>query len=159
VCSYAKTILTGAELLAIRQCLRGSEGHHIVDAHQLGDETAHGRSGGRQGLPFPQRPAFIGLEMTEPDPPDLRGWQQLGNGVAHDRKEPPHARVEQQRFIVAHEELIELQIRLGHERGDAIDIGSDFRDLGHWFFLAFFINRVSPRLMGLASLCARKPLL
>src|SRR4029077_19458311 len=82
----------------------------------------------------------IGLEMTKADPPDRGGIDQCGHGVAHGRKQPLHAGVIQQRLLIAHEKLIELEIALRNKRGDPINIGGDFGDLGHRFSSYVFTN-------------------
>src|SRR5574337_1988850 len=51
--------------------------------------------------------------------------------MRHHREKPFHASVIQQGLVVPHQELIELEIRLGDEGGDAIEVGGDFGDLGH----------------------------
>jgi hypothetical protein len=134
----AKPILPGTKLFSIGQGLRRAAGYHIVDTHQFADETTYRRCGRRERLPFREGAAFIGFEMTEADPSDSGGRQQRGHSVPHDWKQSFHTRVKQQGLLVAHEKLIELEIRLRNKCGDAIHIGGDFRDLGHRFFSHHF---------------------
>jgi hypothetical protein len=69
---HAKAILPRAEHFSICHCLRRTA-PHIVDAHDFADETTHGDRLRRERLPFRERAAFIGLEMTEADPPERGG--------------------------------------------------------------------------------------
>lgn len=47
-------------------------------------------------------------------------------------KHRPQAGMKQQRLLVAHKELIELQIEIGHERGNSEYVRRDLRDSRHW---------------------------
>jgi hypothetical protein len=53
--------------------------------------------------------------MAEPDPSYRPGIQHRRHSITHRGKHAARARVEQQRFGVAHQELIELQIEIRHE--------------------------------------------
>jgi hypothetical protein len=52
--------------------------------------------------------------------------------------------VVQQGLVVADEELIELEIRLGDEGGDAKQVRGDFGDLGHRAVLALLMDADRP---------------
>jgi hypothetical protein len=65
----------------------------------------------RQLVPLVQRPAFVRLEVAEADPANSRGIDQAGDRFVHEREQGAHAGVEQQRLVVEHEELVELEVR------------------------------------------------
>ena len=57
----------------VSKALGWPERQTVIDTDELTHETAHGKGLGSQCLPFGQRATFIGLEMTEGDPPQTSG--------------------------------------------------------------------------------------
>jgi hypothetical protein len=97
----------GREHLAVGERTRGPSGE-LVDAHHRADEAADRGRVQRDRQPLVQRTAFVGLEVAEPDPAQAGRIDQGGNGLAHGGEDGAHAGMEEQRLVVAHEELIEL---------------------------------------------------
>jgi hypothetical protein len=62
---------------------------------------------------------------------ELRGVNQRGHGVAQDWEHSFEPRVEEQRFLVAHEEMIELHVKVRDVNGEPEQVGGDFIDGGH----------------------------
>jgi hypothetical protein len=52
--------------------------------------------------------------MAPANPPDVRGVDHRRDSVADRWEHPPHPGVEQQRLVVAYEEMIKLQVEVGH---------------------------------------------
>src|SRR5690348_387899 len=94
-----KPFAAGLKRLAIAhrfsRVLRGK----IVNADDLADERADGRSLGCRLLPLVQRTALVGLEMAESYPPQLRRVDQLPYGLVHQREKAAHPSVIEQRLI------------------------------------------------------------
>jgi hypothetical protein len=56
--------------------------------------------------------------MTETDPSDLCRIEHRRHGLPHRGKHRARAGMKQQRFLVAYQKLVELQIEFLHERGN-----------------------------------------
>ena len=82
----------------------------------VGEEEVHG-------------PAFVGLDVTEGDPSQGLRIDDLRHGIADQRVQLTHAGVEQERLLVADQELVERQTAgpdLGDVCREAEDVGGDF---------------------------------
>ena len=80
------------------------------------------------GEPLVQRAALVGLEVAEPDPAERR---RLDDGCDRLPRHPEHAsheRVHEERLVVLHEILVELEAIVRMERGDAVDVRGDLGD-------------------------------
>ena len=62
---------------------------------------------GRGGEEQVHRAALVGLDVGEGDPAQVGERHDSRDGVRHEREELAHAGVEQERLLVAHEELVE----------------------------------------------------
>jgi hypothetical protein len=81
--------------------------------------------------PVVERAAFVGLEVAPGDVPQLRGIDERGDGVSQGREHRLEPRVKEQRFLVAHEEVIELHVEFRDVNGEPENVGGDFVDGGH----------------------------
>ena len=73
------------------------------------------------------RAAFVGLDMSERDPAQLVDIaEDPPDRVGHQREQRPHAGVEQERFLAAHEKLVEDEPR---GRGHVRDVGAQAEDV------------------------------
>src|SRR5579863_3999601 len=77
--------------------------------------------------------------MAEADVPQLGKVDELGDGLANFRVHSAQPSVEQQRFIVFHQKMVELQVARLRKDPDAIDVRRDFRGDCH----ASVLNRIS----------------
>src|SRR5579872_1266347 len=77
--------------------------------------------------------------MAEADVPQLGKVDELGDGLANFRVHSAQPSVEQQRFIVFHQKMVELQVARLRKDRDAIDVRRDFRGDCH----ASLLNRIS----------------
>src|SRR5579863_139228 len=77
--------------------------------------------------------------MAEADVPQLGKVDELGDGLANFRVHSAQPSVEQQRFIVFHQKMVELQVARLRKDRDAIDVRRDFRGGCH----ASLLNRIS----------------
>src|SRR5579872_6069641 len=77
--------------------------------------------------------------MTEADVAQLGEVDEFGDGLANFRVHSAQPSVEQQRFIVFHQKMVELQIARLRKDRDAIDVRGDFRGDCH----ASLLNRIS----------------
>jgi len=82
---------------------------------------------GRDREPVVEGAAFVHLEVAPADPPDRRRIQNTRNGVAHIREHTAHPGVEEERLLVANQEVIELQVNLRDVDRDAEQVGGQFR--------------------------------
>src|SRR6185436_14759024 len=110
-----ETILSGVQQLAVLHPQCRPDRHEIVDAHQFADHTAYSQRLRRKLLPLTQGAAFIRFKMAEPDPLHRGRIEQRGHSVPSLRKERARAGMKQQRLVVTHEKLTELQIEFPHE--------------------------------------------
>src|SRR5580700_307626 len=78
-------------------------------------------------------------KLAEADVAQLGKADELGDGLANFRVHSAQPGVEQQRFIVFHQKMVELQIARLRKDRDAIDIRRDFRGDRHTSLL----NRIS----------------
>ncbi len=69
--------------------------------------------------------------MAEADPPDRLRIEHRRHGVPNRREHRAGTGMKQQRLLVTHQKLIELQIELLHKRGDAKHIRCDLGHSGH----------------------------
>jgi len=94
-----------------RHAARGPDGE-IIHTHELADERAD-RLGLRRDLqPVVERTAFVGFEVTPGDMPQFCGINQRGDGFPQGREHPLESRMKEQRFLVAHEEMIKLHVEV-----------------------------------------------
>jgi hypothetical protein len=83
-----------------------------------------------------ERSALVGFKVTPRDVPEFRGINQFGHGFAQVGKHALESGVEEQRLLVAHEEMIELHVKVRNVNGESEKIGSDFIDGSHGIRLA-----------------------
>src|SRR5438132_13355944 len=69
--------------------------------------------------------------MAEADPTNPSRIEHGRNRITDGWKQRPETGMKQQRLLVPHYKLIELQIEVREERGNAEDVRRDFRNLGH----------------------------
>jgi hypothetical protein len=101
----------------------------VFEIHR-GAQLAAGRLCIRRNRePLVERSALVHLEVAPADPPQRRGIDHASHRVPHFRKHLPHARVKQERFRVADEEVVELQVELRNVDGNAKQVLGDFVDL------------------------------
>lgn len=76
--------------------------------------------------------------MTPRDVAEFRGINQFPDGVAQDREHPLEPGMKEQRFFVAHEEVIELHVEVGNVNRKPEQVRGDFINLrsAHTPFLA-----------------------
>jgi hypothetical protein len=78
-----------------------------------------------------QRAAFVGLEVTEADVPNRRRVDDARYCFAHHREHASQSSVKQERFVIPDEEVIELEVDLGHKNRHSVYIGRYFSDVRH----------------------------
>ena len=123
----AVAILAGTQHIVVHQ-RSGWPGGEIVHADHGSHESTHGLCQGCRVEPFVQGTAFIRLEMAEADPANLGGFDDLPNRLQQLWEHGPHSRVIQQRLVVLHKELVELQVEISEVGRDAIHVRCDFGD-------------------------------
>ncbi len=123
-------ILARGQDIVGRHAARGADGE-IVHAHELADERADGLGLGRELQPVVERADFVGFKVAPGDVPELRGINQRGDGFPQGREHPLEPRVKEQRFLVAHEEMIELHVEVRDVNGEPEQVGGDFIDVHH----------------------------
>ena len=69
--------------------------------------------------------------MTPGNVPECDGINQFGHRLAQGGKHRLQPRVEEQRFLVAHEEMIELHVKVRHVNREPEEVGGDFVNSGH----------------------------
>jgi hypothetical protein len=117
------------EDLAVGEPL-GRPDREVGDVDHRRDHLAD-RLGVRGGLqPEVHRPAFVGLEMAEADPPDARRVDHARDRFAERREAGPESCREQQRLLVADQEVVELQTDVGSVLAEAEDVRGDLGDGG-----------------------------
>jgi hypothetical protein len=79
-------------------------------------------------------------EMTEADPSDGGGHRQRCHSVLHGRKQSFHTRVKQQGLLVAHEQLIKLEIPLRNIMSRCDKYRGRFRLFGSSLFPYIFFT-------------------
>jgi hypothetical protein len=63
---------------------------------------------------------------------ELRGVDEFGDGFAQLREHAFQSGMEQQRFLVAHQEMIELHVEGRGVNRQAKQVGRNFMNGGHW---------------------------
>ena len=81
--------------------------------------------------PLVERAAFIRFKVTPGDMPEFRGVDQLGDCFPQGREHPLEPRVKEQRFLVAHKEVIELHIEVRNINREPEKVRGNFVDGGH----------------------------
>ena len=109
---------------------RGADGE-IVHAHEFAHEGADGLSLGRELQPVVESAALVGFEVTPGDVPEVRRIHELLNRFPQGGEHRLESGVEEERFLVAHEEMIDLHVKVGNVNGEPEEIGGDFSDGGH----------------------------
>src|SRR2546423_1524662 len=69
--------------------------------------------------------------MAKADPTNPSRIEHACNRITDGWKQRPETGMKQQRLLVPHYKLIELQIEVREERGNAEDVRRNFRNLGH----------------------------
>lgn len=103
----------------------------IIHADQRSDHPAGRLRIRRDGQPIIQRATLVRLKVAPTDPAQHRRIEHLGDPLKHLGKHAPQAGVEEQRLVILHQEMIEAEIDLRIEDGDAVNVGSDFGNVGH----------------------------
>src|SRR5439155_13566511 len=101
--------------------------------------------------------------VSRADPANRSGIDDVGYRIAHRGEQPARARVEEQRFIAHHDELVEGDATgrtVGHVGRDAVDSrrdlgGSGVAVVGHETTVPFRASGHYPKLLG-GSLSSRK---
>ena len=87
----------------------------------------------RDGEEVVHRAALVGFDVGERDPTQIGDGDDPIDRLGHEREQPAHAGVEQERLVAADQELVEGEPRGGAMSsmgGQAEDVGSDLFDLG-----------------------------
>ena len=90
----------------------------VVQVHERADLGADRLRLRRLGEPLVQRAAFVDFEVAPADPPQCGRVDDLCDRLTDRREHPAHARVKQERLLVADDEVIELQVDFGNEHGN-----------------------------------------
>ena len=126
----AEPVATRLEPLVDAQRTRRAV-REVVDVdHRADDADDRGRLGGNR-QPLVERAALVHLEVAPADPPQRRRVDHFRQRLAHLREHPAHAGVEEERLLVADQEMIELQIERLGIHADAVEIRGHFVDSGH----------------------------
>src|SRR5262249_14445503 len=88
----------------------------------LADESANRLGLGRKLKPIIERADFVGLEVAPGDVTEFRRIDDLCDRFAQRRKHALQTGVEKERFLVANEEVVELQPK--QVRGNLVNRGS-----------------------------------
>lgn len=110
--------------------LRGADGE-VIHAHQLALQGADGPGLRCELQPVVERAAFVRFKVAPGDMAEFRGLDQRGHGCPQGRKHRFQPRVKPQRFLVAHEKMIELHVKVRDVNGEPERVGGDFVDGGH----------------------------
>ena len=127
---HPEPVAAGLDPLVLGEHARLAD-REVADRGARAHEAAHGLGPGREREPVVERGALVGLEMAEPDPADRRGIEDGRRRLADFVEEAAQVGVVEQRLLVAHQEAVELEIRLRIVRRQPEDIGRDLGDLGH----------------------------
>ena len=103
---------------------------HVAPQRAVGDLAVR-----RRRQPHVHRPALVGLDVAERDPPQRLDRHDRGDGLGDEREQPAHAGVEQQRLLAGEQELVEREAVRRHVRdpgGEAVDPVGDLVDVGGW---------------------------
>jgi hypothetical protein len=140
--AVAKAVLSRGKGRAVSEAARVTA-NEVVQVHHGANLAADYIGVGSRGQPIMERAAFIRLEMAEADVAQGGKVDELRDGIANFRVHSAQPGVEQQRFIVFHQKMVELEIPPLSEDRNAIDIRRDFRgdrpaSLLNWIFLPPF---------------------
>lgn len=124
------TILTRGEDIVSRHTTRRADGE-VVHGDELADERADGLGLRREFQPVIERANFVGFKVAPGDVSEFRGINQRRDGFPQSREHPLESSVKEQRFLVAHEEVIELHIKVRDVDGKTEKVGGNFVDGGH----------------------------
>src|SRR5690349_23632989 len=114
-----EAISSGLDYLAISHPFGGAKRQTIIDTHHLAHHTTHRFRVWSELLPLGHCRAFVGLKMTESDPTQSLRIDERCHGGFDLCKERPRTGMEQQRLLIAHQELTELNIERFNECCDA----------------------------------------
>ena len=110
--------------------MRGAD-REIIHTHQLANKSADRLGLGRELQPFVECAAFVGFKMTPGNVLELHGINQRGHGLPQFREHRLQSRVKKQGFLVPHEEVVELHVKVRDVNREPKKIGGDLVDRGH----------------------------
>jgi len=122
-------ILASSQDVLRRHAARRADGE-IVHAHELANESANWLGLGRKLKPIIERADFVGLEVAPGDVAELCRVHDLCDRLAQRREHALKAGVEKERFFVAHEEVIELHVKVRNVNGQPKQVRGNFVNRG-----------------------------
>src|SRR5215471_5082364 len=123
------------ERLVIAERTRRAVGE-VIHTHHRANDTANSLRVRRGPEPFVQGPAFIRLEMAEPDPAQPCRIDDGRNPLKRVGEHLLESRMHQEWLVIFYEELVELNAIRGMKCGYSINVRRDFSHFGiHAFYL------------------------
>ncbi len=102
----AHGVVAEGELLAVAEAARLAVGD-VVDGHHLGHRTTERYGAGCHGQELVEGAAFVGLEVRDAEIAQAADRDHGLDGLADQRKHPARPGVEQERFVVDDQKLVE----------------------------------------------------
>jgi hypothetical protein len=122
-------ILAGSQDVFRRHAACRADGE-IIHTHELADQSANGLGLGRNLKPIVERADFVGLEVAPGDVTELCRVDDLRDSLVQRREHALKAGVEKERFLVTHEEVVELHVKVRNVNGQPKQVRGNFVNRG-----------------------------